>query len=191
MSPAEGGPAGRGRPGRQNVRVVLDQPGTTGSRAAGYSPELAGERGSVVRMDGLAVPPAADDTLTLSDIVLGREGQGETWRSPTGPVPLNPLNLYPVGGDAPVYYEVSGLVPGTEYRTRVTLRRAAAGTDPHAVTIGFRETAISRGQAFRRTVSLAGLAPGSYLVTVSIEPSDGGPRVERGSTINVAAAGGS
>lgn len=178
------------RAGRQNVRVVLDQPGTTGSRAAGYSPELAGERGSVVRMDGLAVPPAADDTLTLSDIVLGREGQGETWRSPTGPVPLNPLNLYPVGGDAPVYYEVSGLVPGTEYRTRVTLRRAAAGTDPHAVTIGFRETAISRGQAVRRTVSLAGLAPGSYLVTVSIEPSDGGPRVERGSTINVAAAGG-
>ncbi len=174
------------RPGRQNVRVVLDQPGSAGSRAAGYSPELAGERGTVVKLDGLLVPSPAGDSLSMSDIVLGREGQGESWESPTGPVSLNPLNLYPVGGEVPVYYEVSGLVPGTEYRTQVTIRRAGVAEDRHAVTIGFRETATSAAQAFRRTVSLAGLSPGSYVVAVSIQAVEGGVAVARGSTINVA-----
>jgi hypothetical protein len=177
------------RPGRQNLRVTLDQPGSGGSRAAGYSPEVVGERGTVLRFDGLTVPSPADDSLALSDIVPGRPGQGETWNSPTGPVPLNPLNLYAEGGDAPLYYEVSGLVPGTAYRTRVTFRREEVADDPRAVSIGFMETATTRAQAFRRSVSLAGLEPGSYVVTVSIAPVAGDRAVARETTINVAAVG--
>lgn len=173
------------RAGRQDVRVVLDEPGSAGQRASGYQVEIAGERGSVVRLDDLSVPPTSDDSLTLSDLVLGRADAGMSWRSPTGPVPLNPLNVYAVGADVSLYYEASGLRPGAEYLTTVTVRRADAAKSGRAVTVGFRERATATSQAFRRTVGLAGLAAGHYLVTLTMEPPTGGAPVFRGSTLNV------
>jgi hypothetical protein len=173
------------RAGRQDVRVVLDEPGLAGQRASGYQPEIAGERGSVVRLDDLSVPSTSDDSLTLSDLVLGCADAGMSWRSPTGPVPLNPLNVYAVGADVSLYYEASGLRPGAEYLTTVTIRRSDTAKGGRAVTIGFREHATATAQAFRRTVGLAGLAAGRYFVTLTMEPATGGAPAARGSTINI------
>jgi hypothetical protein len=139
----------------------------------------------VVRLDGLSVPPTSDDSLTLSDLILGRADAGMSWRSPTGSVPLNPLNVYAVGADVSLYYEASGLRPGAEYLTTVTVRRSDTARSGRAVTVGFRERATATSQAFRRTVGLAGLAAGRYFVTLTMEPATGGSTAARGSTINI------
>jgi hypothetical protein len=150
------------------VRAIFSQPG-------------APNGGAVGRL-GLVVPGGPG--LTLSDLVFGREGAGLAWRSPSGPVPLNPLDVYPRNGTVELYYEAHGLTPGRQYRSTVQIR-GVAGDAKGEVGIAFDEAAASASEAFRRSIDLARLEGGQYRLTLTVEEIGGTWKATRDRLINV------
>jgi hypothetical protein len=84
-------------------------------------------------------------------------------------VELNPLDAYPLGSSAEVYYEVGGLVPGADYRTTVTVRPLRGGNRAAGVRLSFDERPPALRAQVSRTVGLEALKPGQYRLTVTIE----------------------
>jgi hypothetical protein len=127
-----------------------------------------GELGSIARL-GEVVIPAAAGALTVSDLVLGREGSGVRWQSGTTAVPLHPLNVYSKGGDAEVYYQLAGLTAGTRYTSRLELFGAEDDAKkPARLSIAFETTAASDRAEVSRSLGLQNLAPGRYRVRLTV-----------------------
>ncbi|MEI2721120.1 MAG: hypothetical protein V9E87_13480 [Gemmatimonadales bacterium] len=143
-------------PGRYVATVVLSQ----------------GDLGSIARL-GEIVVPAARAALSVSDIVLGREGSGVRWQSGATAVPLHPLNAYPKGGTAEVYYQLAGLTTGTRYTSRLEL---FDGDDdpkkPARLSIAFETTATSERAEVSRSLGLQNIAPGRYRVRLTVRGGD-------------------
>jgi tetratricopeptide (TPR) repeat protein len=154
--------------GRWSVRALVEQPGGAGSAFELPAPARLAAR-----------------TLALSDLVLGREGSGLAWAGPDGPVPLNPLNAFPLGGAVELYYELYGLVPGREYRTTVEVRKASAKDARGGVRLAFSDAAVDESARVRRTIGLKQLKRGRYRLVVTVQESGGGPAVVRERMINV------
>jgi hypothetical protein len=154
--------------GQWDVRAVFTQPGT--------------DRGGAAGRIGIAIRAA--DRLALSDLVLGREGSGLAWRSPDGPVALNPIDAYPEGSAAQVYYEARGMVPGARYRTTLLVTGVSGDADGE-VSLGFEETAAAAVQAFRRGVGLERLRRGQYRLTIIVERAGTAERAASERLINV------
>ena len=154
--------------GTWDVRAIFSQPD-------------AGTGGAMGRL-GVVVPDAAG--LSLSDLVFGRAGAGLTWQSPTGPVPLNPLDVYPRGGAVELYYEAHGLTAGRRYRSTIGIR-GVAGDAKGEVGIAFEEAATEPNEAFRRRIDLARLRGGQYRLTLTLEEIETGTKVSRDRLINV------
>ena len=76
------------------------------------------DRGALAKMNAVAIPTAGRG-LSISDLVLGREGSGVKWQSGESAVPLNPLNSYQKGGAAEIYFQVGGLSAGDGYQSRI------------------------------------------------------------------------
>jgi len=140
-------------PGRYAATVVLSQ----------------GELGSIARLGELMVP-SARNALSVSDLVLGREGSGVRWQSGATAVPLHPLNSYPRGGEVEVYYQLAGLREGARYANRVEL----FGSDdddkkPPRLAIAFETTASGERAEVVRTLGLKSLAPGRYRIRLTVQ----------------------
>ena len=143
-------------PGRYVATVVLSQ----------------GDLGSIARL-GEVVVPAARAALSVSDIVLGREGSGVRWQSGATAVPLHPLNAYPKGGTAEVYYQLAGLKNGARYATRLELFGAEDDAKkPARLSIGFETTATDTRAEVSRSLGLQNLAPGRYRVRLTVRGGD-------------------
>ena len=139
-------------PGRYVATVVLSQ----------------GDLGSIARL-GEVVIPAARAGLSVSDIVLGREGSGVRWQSGATAVPLHPLNAYPKGGTAEVYYQLAGLKSGARYATRLELFGAEDDAKkPARLSIDFESTATDTRAEVSRSLGLQNLAPGRYRVRLTV-----------------------
>ena len=139
-------------PGRYVATVVLSQ----------------GDLGSIARL-GEVVVPAARAALSVSDIVLGREGSGVRWQSGATTVPLHPLNAYPKGGTAEVYYQLAGLKNGARYATRLELFGAEDDSEkPARLSIDFETTATDTRAEVSRSLGLQNLAPGRYRVRLTV-----------------------
>jgi tetratricopeptide (TPR) repeat protein len=154
--------------GQWDVRALFAQPGT--------------DRGGAAGRLGLSIPAA--EGLALSDLVLGREGSGLVWRSPDGPVPLNPLDAYSRKATAEVYYEARGLVPGARYRTTFQIEGVSGDADGE-VSLSFEEPAANAWQSFRRSVDLERLEGGQYRLTVVMEEAGGTARASSARLVNV------
>ena len=143
-------------PGRYVATVVLSQ----------------GDLGSIARL-GEVVVPSSRAALSVSDIVLGREGSGVRWQSGASAVPLHPLNAYPKGGTAEVYYQLAGLTTGTRYTSRLEL---FDGDDdpkkPARLSIAFETTATSERAEVSRSLGLQNIAPGRYRVRLTVRGGD-------------------
>lgn len=161
-------------PGRHRITVML---GNGPERGNGW------ERGAVVTLGPATVPDLAAGALSMSDLVLGREGSGQVWRAPDGPVALNPLNTVPRGGMVEVYYQVGGLAQGREYRTTVEVSRIGSRSD--RVRVEFRDTAAEPRQAVRRSIGLERLKPGRYILEVTLSDDEGTTSVQRSQTLVV------
>jgi hypothetical protein len=138
-----------------------------------------------------------------SDIVVGRAGSGLAWLPlvrkdslHTAPPPgdslavalrdsfsvgdtvlLNPLDRYPSGSVAELYYELYGMAPGATYHTEVRLERVGGrsvfgaiaglfGGRRPPVQLEFDAPATGPVTRVHRGVSLRGVSPGTYLLTV-------------------------
>jgi hypothetical protein len=78
--------------------------------------------------DSVSIPASPQD-LVISDLILGRAESGLNWPYGQKKVPLNPLNAYPAGGDAALFYELGGLRPGTAYQITTAVRKPGDNPD--------------------------------------------------------------
>jgi hypothetical protein len=152
-------------PGVHQLRIVL---GT-----------LGGEAGDVIDVGGLEVPDFADSALVLSDLVLGDRAAGLQWVVGDDTVALSPRGAYSEGAAAELYYELHGLPTGTRYRARIEVRgreggsifarigRLFGGGPP--VAFAFEGVTTDRPMRTQQTVDLAPLAPGDYVLTLTVE----------------------
>ena len=117
--------------------------------------------------------------------MLGREGAGLAWWSGRERIALNPLNAVPRRGVVQLYYELSGLAPGAEYRTRLAVYRRGDEERRALLTLAFTEAAAAEWQAVRRGLDIGRLSEGSYDLEVEVEPLAGGPSRARQVVLNV------
>lgn len=149
--------------GMYNVRALVTSPGLDAGASAGR--------------DSINIPRAPDD-LVLSDLILGREGN-ITWTFTGQKVPLNPLNAYPRGSNATLFYEAGGLTKGGAYETTIAVRKPddKENAKPQVqVTTPFEASEVY--QQMSQGLGLAELKPGSYILTVTLKEKG----KERGTT---------
>jgi len=192
-------------PGRYRYRLVVDTPD--------------GLAGQLVQRDTLRMPALDGRSITASDLVVGRAGAGLVWlrraRSDSAvagtggaggtgglavdTVLLNPLDRYPVGSVAELYYELFGLASGVSYHTEVRLERVGGrslfgrigglfGGRRPPVLLEFDATAAGPVTRIHRGVSLRGVAPGNYVLSVILSDPASGTRVTRQRRLQVVAA---
>jgi hypothetical protein len=138
-------------PGTWNVRLLVSQDSL--------------DAGGAIERIGTVVPGSTE--LSLSDLVLGREGSGLVWQSGAGPVPLNPLDAFPAKGSAEMYYELHAAHPGATYRTDIEVR-GIRGEAKAAVHLTFEEQSHATLVRARRSIGLDKLQPGKYQITVTV-----------------------
>lgn len=157
--------------------------------------ETNGPAGDAVRNRTIEVPALAAG-FSASDVIVGREGSGLTWRRPEGAVQLNPLLRFPRDGEAVLYYELYGLSQGAEVGTRVRIlkqggrsifRRVFGGGGN--VDLSYTTVTDAGGRSrVRQTLNLRGLAPGRYRLEIEFTDPLSGNRVTRDSPFEIEAA---
>jgi hypothetical protein len=150
------------------VRLLVTEPGM--------------DAGGAIGRIGVQVPESAE--LGLSDLVLGREGAGLTWQSAAGPVPLNPLDVFPPNGSAELYYELHGAVPESTYQTDIEVK-GVYGDAKGTVHLTFKEKARSSLVRARRSIGLSKLEPGQYQITVTVTEQGTGKTAVQSRYLNV------
>ena len=156
--------------GRYNLRLVVSQD----ERDAGGSSAFT----------AIDLPDFSRPRLSLSDLVLGREGQGLRMRAGGDSVAVDPLNTYPVGATVDLYYEVVGIASGTQYQTDIELVHIEGDDDEAAlegrapdITLSFSELADAPIVRPTRRVDLGVLRAGQYRLRVRVaDPSSGTSR---------------
>ncbi len=138
-------------PGRYLASVVVSQPDG---------------RGAVARLDG--IPVGSGSGVGISSVVLGARDQTVKWNSGRSEVALNPLNTFRRGSTAEMYYQITGLADGEEYRTRLEF----VNPDDGKVALALRFDDRARGgglQEVQRDVGLNELRSGRYQLKVTVE----------------------
>jgi GWxTD domain-containing protein len=147
---------------------------------------LDGEAGDLVT-DSLRVETLDPGTRTLavSDVVVGRDGSVLVWVPAGDTVRLNPLNRFPEGSAAELYYEIYGLSAGALYHTVVRLDKEGGrsifsaigklfGGGRSPVLLEFDAPADGPVTRVHRGIALRDVAKGNYRLTVIItDPASG------------------
>ncbi len=139
-------------PGRYQLAAGIQLPDST----AGVAAELNGQVG---------VPPL-QGRLQISDIILGHRNSMVSWRHPLGVIPLNPTGVFRPDEQLEMSYVVTGMSAGQSYGTTVELTADEGVSD--VLSVNFSEQAESAMSLERRTITLRGLEPGDYRLTLII-----------------------
>ena len=158
--------------GTYYVRVLLEQPGRSAAGAVGQ-PEVA--------------VPGEAGTLSMSDLVLGRNGSGLVWQHQGRSVFLNPLESFREGASLELYYEVEGTRPRVAYKTTLNFTRiqGRGGRGKDQVSLGFTDQSEGTTLVVQRSIGLNELGAGRYLLSVSITDEDAGRTLTRQRLITV------
>lgn len=158
-------------PGSYQIRTLVTSPGIDAASGAGR--------------DSVDIPESPRD-LVISDLILGREQSGLSWTYSGEKVALNPLNAYPRGGDADLFYEVGGLNSGSSYQVTTSVRKADDDAkDKPAVQSGFELKATADYQQVTRGIGLANLKPGAYVLQVAVKEVGSDREVTRRRALNI------
>jgi len=142
-----------------------------------------GQAGDVVS-DSVAVEPLDGRRFAVSDLVVGRAGD-LSWSDAGDTVFVNPLDRFPAGGDAQLYYEVYGLAAGTPYHTEIRVERQGGGSIFGAirrlfgggrppVLLSFDAASDGPDTRVHRVVALRDAPTGGYALTLRItDPATG------------------
>ena len=125
------------------------------------------EAALTARIEAVVAPPNGD-RLSISSLVLGREGSGSGWNSGGRVVPLHPLNAFTRDQEVELYYQVNGLTPGRELETKVELFPAGRQGARAALALSFTDEAGARLSEVQRTIGLRNLEPGRYRIRVTV-----------------------
>jgi tetratricopeptide (TPR) repeat protein len=158
-------------PGFYQVRALVGQPGA--------------EAGTGVGRDSVNIP-ASPTSMVLSDLILGRSESGLAWPYAGEKVPLNPLNAFPKGSDAELFYEIGGLTTGAAYQIVTAVRKADdKPTAKPQVQVGFEITAGAEYERVHRSLGLGGLKPGAYVLIVTVAEAGSGQVARRERALNI------
>jgi hypothetical protein len=137
------------------------------------------EQGAGMRFD--AVPVIATDgaTLRLSDLILGRSGSGVAWPINGTQVQLNPTNGWTREDEAPLYFELDGLVVGRGYTMEVELWEPDGKSKSPRTRLAFTIPANAVRQAGEQVISFRELKRGDYRLLVRIKDPVSGAVAER------------
>ena len=131
-----------------------------------------GGRGALSRISAVSAPTNGT-RLSISSLVLGREGSGASWNSGGRVVPLHPLNAFTRAQEAELYYQLNGVQPGQEYQTKVELFPAGESSARAALALTFTDEPSERFVETQRTIGLANLEPGRYRLRVTVSGAGG------------------
>ncbi len=114
-----------------------------------------------VRIDG-------GGEVSLSDVVTGRPGHPAWTATDNVPFPLNYPNGWYPGESAELFFEVRGVPERQIYRTTVDVR-LADGKAEAAIRVQSDDQGTGEVTRVRKTLALSQLAPGRYMLTVTVE----------------------
>jgi GWxTD domain-containing protein len=146
-------------PGMATYRIAVEQDST---------------RGGVFPKDSLAVGRFGfgSDSLSISDLVLGSRAVRLVWMATRADtVFFNPVGTWRENSSMEMYYEIYGLAPGSTYRTQLSVRKGRRGRRER--TLSFTDPAGNDVTRVRRTVDLARLGRGEYVMEVEVTGADG------------------
>lgn len=156
----------------QFLTGLIELPVPPGTYAATVVLSQEGGRGALSRISAVSAP-VNGSRLSISSLVLGREGSGAAWNSGSRVVPLHPLNAFTRESEAELYYQLNGLTSGQEYRTRVELFPTGQGAAAAALALSFTDEASGRFAEIQRTIGLGNLQPGRYRLRVTVSGAGG------------------
>jgi tetratricopeptide (TPR) repeat protein len=157
-------------PGMYQVRALVTSPGLDAGASAGR--------------DSINIPPSPKD-LVLSDLILGREG-GLAWTYTGQKISLNPLNAFPKGANAELFYEAGGLTPGTKYESTIAIRKLDDGANAKpAVEVQTPLEARAEYQQVSQGIGLAQLKPGAYWLIVTLKEKGSDRTTTRKQALNI------
>ncbi len=157
--------------GSYQIRALITQPGV--------------DAGTGVGRDSVEIPASPKDLL-LSDLILGRTESGLGWSYGGERIPLNPLNAFPKGTDAELFYEVGGLVSGRRYTATMTVRKASAKPEAKpSVQLSFDFTATAAYERVERGLGLGNLKPEAYVLRVQVQEVGASPQASRERALNI------
>lgn len=155
-------------------RVELALPAGSWSWRAAL--EQGDSTGVVLPRDSVLVAAPAGG-LTLSDLALGVRSASVRWLpTPADTVLLTPFDGFPEGSEVELYYEVAGAHAGAAYRHEIAvfkLRRDERVEERPVVTLRVVEAAAGDVIRAHRTLQLARLKPGRYVVEVKVAGPNG------------------
>jgi len=149
------------------------------------------DRGAVVALDSVVAAPVTRG-LALSGLALGAEQGSAQWYNSLGEkVLINPLGAWRTGEELELYAEVYGAAAGAPLAIELVATRRKSGTGfvrigkkGRSLTVKSDELARGPLSPIRKTLSLANLAPGNYVIALRV--TDGaGTVVERQRSILV------
>lgn len=140
------------------------------------------DEGIVLPRGTVTVPAYRDPGLNISDLGIGREGESSTWEARRGDsVRLSAARTFAPHDDLMLYYELYGLIPGETYQTSIAVyQRKNRRVGQAQLQNSFIEIADNEVMGEHRTIRLADLPPGDYLVGVTVRDSRGGSRISLG-----------
>jgi GWxTD domain-containing protein len=160
----------------------LELPVAAGHFAWRAAVEQGADAGVVLPTDSVTVRPAGP-ALSLSDLALGIRAASARWQStPSDTVLLTPFDLFLAGSQVQLYYEASGARAGASYRHEIGVFRVGRDDrvqDRPVVTLRVDEAAAGDVIRAHRTLQLARLKPGTYVVEVKLTAPDGTAEVRR------------
>lgn len=126
--------------------------------------------GRVIRSDTVLVGRFDGSRLTVSDLVLSKDGRGAPWVPASGDTAwFNPRTTWSRSDVLAVYHEVYGLEPGSEYREDLVLRRGKKAE----LTLGWSGVARDETLRVARMLSLEKVKPGNYVLEFLVRLPDG------------------
>jgi hypothetical protein len=130
------------------------------------------DAGVVLPRDRVEVADTGGARIQVSDIALASEGRAISWvRDATDTVLLAPTGLLRKKADVQLYYEATGAQTGLKYRHEITVLRAQDRRGDRRrplVTLSFEEDAAASVIRSHRTISMAQLKEGSYVIEVKV-----------------------
>ena len=147
--------------------------------------DQGGDRGAVVPLDSLVAAPV-NAGLALSSLALGATGSSAQWSNSLGEkVLINPLGAWRTGDELELYAEIYGAKAGAPLAIELVATRrknrggfVKIGTRGRSLTVKSDEFARGPLSPIRKTLSLASLAPGNYVIALRVTDA-AGTTVER------------
>ena len=130
--------------------------------------------GRVLPSDSLVVGNFDGTRLTISDLVLSKDGRGAPWvPAERDTAYFSPRDTWAKGDTISLYHEVYGLKTGSFYKAKLLVRKGQRT----ALTLRWEGVASDAVTRLSRTLTFATVRPGDY--ELEVEVTDAGGRTAR------------